>query len=358
MTAITVADRRPADALGHDTARRLSAFKPTGRLHLGNYLGALRPMVSAQSAASVADSVVMIADLHALTEEHNPAQLRQLTTEVLATLLAGGVDPTATLCYVQSDVPEHAELHYLLECATGYGEAARMIQFKERSANRQHVRLSLLTYPILMAADILLHDADEVPVGDDQTQHVELARDVANRFNTRYGRTFVVPRAVNPPLAARVMDLADPTGKMGKSSASDLGLIYLLDAPDVIRRKVSRAVTDTDTEVAYDPHRRPGVANLLEILAACENAQPTVVATRFASYADLKEAVSEAIVDILRPVRHRYDEIVAQSATLADPTNVAGSDFLDMVRRSGAERARERASRTLRRAKYAIGLST
>jgi tryptophanyl-tRNA synthetase len=154
------------------------------------------------------------------------------------------------------------------------------------------------------------------------------------------------------------MDLADPTGKMGKSSASDLGLIYLLDAPDVVRRKVSRAVTDTDTEVAYDPDRRPGVANLLEILAACEDAQPTVVATRFASYADLKEAVSEAIVDILRPVRHRYDEIVAQSATLAEPTNVAGSDFLDMVRRSGAERARERASRTVRRAKYAIGLST
>ncbi len=295
MTATTVADRRSADALAHGTARRLSAFKPTGRLHLGNYLGALRPMVSAQSAvdsaasggsAGVADSVVMIADLHALTEEHNPAQLRELTAEVLATLLAAGVDPTATLCYVQSDVPEHAELHYLLECATGYGEAARMIQFKERSASRQHVRLSMLTYPVLMAADILLHDADEVPVGDDQTQHVELARDVANRFNTRYGRTFVVPRAVNPPLAARVMDLADPTGKMGKSSASDLGLIYLLDDPDAIRRKVSRAVTDTGTEVAYDPARRPGVANLLEILAACEDAQPADVAARFDSYAD------------------------------------------------------------------------
>ncbi len=355
MTATTVADRRSPDPFTQDTARRLSAFKPTGRLHLGNYLGALRPMASAQTtvdsdasagSANVADSVVMIADLHALTEEHNPAQLRQLTSEVLATLLAAGIDPTATLCYVQSDVPEHAELHYLLECATGYGEAARMIQFKERSATRQHVRLSLLTYPVLMAADILLHDADEVPVGDDQTQHVELARDVANRFNTRYGRTFVVPRAVNPTLGARVMDLADPTGKMGKSSASDLGLIYLLDAPDDVRRKVSRAVTDTGADVAHDPDRRPGVANLLEILAACEGAQPAVVASRFRSYADLKEAVSEAIVDILRPVRHRYDEIVAEK------------DFLDTVRRRGAERARERAARTVRRAKYAIGLST
>ncbi len=174
---------------------------------------------------------MMIVDLHALTVEHDPRRLRALTAELLATLLACGVDPDRALCYVQSDVPEHAQLHYLLECATGYGEAARMIQFREKSRTEQHVRLSLLTYPVLMAADILLHDAAEVPVGDDQTQHIELARDVANRFNTRYGRTFVVPRAVNPPVAARVMDLTDPTGKMGKSAASDAGTILLLDEP-------------------------------------------------------------------------------------------------------------------------------
>jgi tryptophanyl-tRNA synthetase len=187
------------------TGRRLSGFKPTGQLHLGNYLGAIRPMVDAQGRT---DSVVMIADLHALTVEHDPTRLRQLTNNVLATLLASGVDPKTTLCYLQSDVPEHAELHYLLECATGYGEAARMIQFKELQQRPGHVRLSLLTYPVLMAADILLHDVDEVPVGDGQTQHIELARDVANRFNTRYGARSSCP-AVNP-VAARVMTRDPP----------------------------------------------------------------------------------------------------------------------------------------------------
>ena len=191
--------------------RRLTGFKPTGRLHLGNYLGAVRPVIESQD---ITQSIVMIVDLHALTIEHDPDRLRLLTTEMLATTLACGVDPTRALCYVQSDVPEHAELHYLLECATGYGEAARMIQFRQKASGPDPVRLSLLTYPVLMAADILLHDADEVPVGEDQRQHVELARDVANRFNTRYGRTFVVPRAVNPPVAARVMDLQETATKL------------------------------------------------------------------------------------------------------------------------------------------------
>ena len=324
------------------TVRRLSGFKPTGRLHLGNYLGAIRPMVDAQVGT---ESIVMIADLHAMTVEHDPARLRQVTTEVTATLLACGVDPDTSLCYVQSDVPEHAELHYLLECVTGYGEAARMIQFRQRSAGSDQVRLSLLTYPVLMAADVLLHDADEVPVGDDQTQHVELARDVANRFNTRYGRTFVVPRAVKPGLAARVMDLTDPTGKMGKSTAtSDGGLIHLLDEPDLVRRKVSRAVTDPGPDVVYDPDHKPGVSNLLEILAACERDQPDVVALRFTSYAELKEAVADSIVDTLRPVRERYAQLVA------DPSHLAA------VRRDGTERARDRAAATVYRAKQAIGL--
>jgi tryptophanyl-tRNA synthetase len=321
----------------------LSGFKPTGRLHLGNYLGAIRPMLEAQETT---ESIVMIGDLHALTVEHDPARLRQLTAEILATLLAAGVDPAKALCYVQSDVPEHAELHYLLECATGYGEAARMIQFKQKSTGPDPVRLSLLTYPVLMAADILLHDTDEVPVGDDQTQHVELARDVANRFNTRYGRTFVVPKAVNPAVAARVMDLADPMGKMGKSSASDSGLIYLLDGPDAIRRKVSRAVTDPGNEVSYDPYRKPGISNLLEIVAGCEHDQPDVVALRFDGYAELKNAVAQTIVDTLGPIQRRYADL------LAEPS------YLDSVRREGAERASDRAAQTVRRAKYAIGLTT
>jgi tryptophanyl-tRNA synthetase len=324
------------------TARRLSGFKPTGRLHLGNYLGAIRPMLDSQGQT---DAIVMIVDLHALTVEHDPRRLRTLTAEMLATTLACGVDPDEALCYVQSDVTEHAELHYLLECATGYGEAARMIQFRQKVSGPDPIRLSLLTYPVLMAADILLHDADEVPVGEDQRQHVELARDVANRFNTRYGRTFVVPRAVNPPIAARVLDLADPAGKMGKSTASDAGLIYLLDKPDVVRRKVSRAVTDGGSEVTYDPYRKPGVSNLLEILAACERDQPDVAALRFTSYGELKEELTQSIVDTLTPIQRRYAELTADRG------------HLDRVRRNGAERARERAADTVRRAKEAIGLT-
>jgi tryptophanyl-tRNA synthetase len=324
------------------TVRRLSGFKPTGRLHLGNFLGAIRPVLDSQDRT---DSIVMIVDLHALTAEHDPQRLRALTTEMLATTLACGIDPDSTLCYVQSDVPEHAQLHYLLECATGYGEAARMIQFRTKAAGPDPVRLSLLTYPVLMAADILLHDADEVPVGEDQRQHVELARDVANRFNTRYGRTFVVPKAVNPAVAARVMDLADPTGKMGKSSDSEAGLIYLLDKPDVVRRKVGRAVTDAGTEVTYDPYRKPGVSNLLEILAACERDQPDVAALRFTNYGALKEELTQTIVDTLAPVQRRHAELMADRG------------YLDQIRRNGAERARDRATATLDRAKHAIGLA-
>jgi tryptophanyl-tRNA synthetase len=322
--------------------RRLSGFKPTGRLHLGNLLGAIRPMIEAQQTT---DSVIMIADLHALTVEHDPQRLRALTAELLATMLAAGIEANTTVCYVQSDVAQHAELHYLLECSTGYGEAARMIQFRQKAAGPEPVRLSLLTYPVLMAADILLHDADEVPVGEDQSQHIELARDVANRFNTRYGRTFVVPRGVQPPIAARIMDLADPAGKMGKSSTSESGLIYLLDRPDTIRRKIARAVTDGAGDVTYDPYRKPGVSNLLEILAACERDQPDVAALRLDSYSELKEAVTQAIVDTVAPIQARYADLVGDAR------------FLDEVRRDGADRVRERAADTIYRAKQAIGLA-
>ncbi|HEX6869521.1 MAG TPA: tryptophan--tRNA ligase, partial [Micromonosporaceae bacterium] len=213
-----------------------------------------------------------------------------------------------------------------------------------RSAQQDSVRLSLLTYPVLMAADILLYDIDEVPVGEDQNQHVELARDVSNRFNTRYGQTFVVPRAVLPDVAARVMDLTDPAGKMGKTGASEAGVVYLLDPPDLVYRKVMRAVTDPGNEVAYDPHRKPGVANLLEILAGLERGQPDLIAGRFSSYAELKEATAHAIVDALTPIQERYADLVANP------------ERLDRIRRHGAERARARAAENVRRAKRAIGL--
>ena len=191
-------------------SRRLTGFTPSGDLHLGNYIGAIRPIVTEQA---IADTVVLVSDLHALTLDHEPADVRRRTLEFATLLLAAGADPGACLFMVQSHVPEHAELHYLLECATGYGEAQRMIQFKEKARRQQQVRVSLLTYPVLMASDILLYDTEEVPVGEDQSQHVELARDVAIRFNHRYGPTFTLPKAINPPVAARIMDLAKPTAR-------------------------------------------------------------------------------------------------------------------------------------------------
>ncbi|MFD0742231.1 tryptophan--tRNA ligase [Phytohabitans flavus] len=243
---------------------------------------------------------------------------------------------------MQSQVPEHAELHFLLECATRYGEAHRMIQFKERSSNRGS-RLSLLTYPVLMAADILLHDTAEVPVGEDQRQHVELARDVASRFNTHYGQTFVVPRAVNPEVAARVMDLSDPTAKMSKTSGAP-GTLFLLDPPEVIERKVMRAVTDSGDTVSYEPETRPGVANLLEIIAGCTGGSPAALASGFASYGALKRAVAEAVIGTVRPVQARFAELSR------DP------GYVRRVLADGAEQARDVTAETVHRARRALGL--
>jgi tryptophanyl-tRNA synthetase len=322
-------------------SRRLTGFTPSGDLHLGNYVGAIRPIVAEQGAT---DTVVFVSDLHALTLDHQPADVRRRTLEFATLLLAAGTDPETSLFLVQSHVPEHTELHYLLECVTGYGEAQRMIQFKEKARRQEHVRTSLLTYPILMAADILLYDTDEVPVGEDQSQHVELARDVAARFNSRYGTTFTLPKAVNPAVAARIMDLTEPTAKMSKSASSAAGSLRLLDDPDVLRRKVMRAVTDTDGEVAYDPDRQPGVSNLLSILAACTGAEPETLAGQFDRYGDLKQAVADAVVATLAPVRDRYRELSG------DPDRVRS------VLRTGAARAREQAGRKVRQAEAAIGL--
>jgi tryptophanyl-tRNA synthetase len=326
--------------------RRLTGIKPTGHLHLGNYLGAIRPMVEAQTdpAAGATHSVVAVVDLHALTVEHRPHEVRSLTLEQATVLLAAGVDPRRTTLFVQSQVPEHTELHYLLECTTGYGEAQRMIQFKQKADAQRHVRLSLLTYPVLMTADILLHDTDEVPVGDDQRQHLELARGVAERFNNRYGDTFTVPRGVNPPFAARIMDLADPTIKMEKSAADGAGVIYLLDPPDAVRRKVKRAVTDSDGEVRYDPDSKPGVSNLLEILAACTGSTPDEAERGIGSYTRLKTTVADVVIDALAPLQRRH------RALARDPGQVRE------VLAAGAASTRERAGATVARARRAIGL--
>ncbi|MGY5105957.1 tryptophan--tRNA ligase [Streptomyces sp. 900105245] len=326
--------------------RVFSGIKPTGHVTLGNYLGAMRRW--AQVDQHRADSLFCIVDLHALTVDHDPARVRRLSRQAAMLLLATGLDPEVCTVYLQSHVDEHTRLSYLLECVATDGEMRRMVQYKEKAARERErggsVRLSLLTYPVLMAADILAFGTDEVPVGDDQVQHVELARDVAVRFNQRYGHTFVVPRATRPGVAARVMNLQDPTSKMGKSEDSGPGIVYLLDEPDVVRKKVMRAVTDSGRDVVYDRESRPGVANLLEILAACTDGDPEALAGAYASYGALKKDTAEAVVEILRPVRARHRELCA------DPAHVEG------VLRDGARRAREMARPTVDAAYRAIGL--
>ncbi|MGK5631215.1 tryptophan--tRNA ligase [Streptomyces sp. URMC 123] len=327
--------------------RIFSGVKPTGHLTLGNYLGAVRQWVREDQHR--ADALFCVVDLHALTVEHDPARVRRLSRQAATLLLASGLDPRLCTLFVQSHVDEHTRLSYLLECTATDGEMRRMIQYKEKTARERarggSVRLSLLTYPVLMAADILAYGAHEVPVGDDQTQHVELTRDLAVRFNQRYGQVFTVPRATRPSVAARVMDLQDPTSKMGKSHADTAGIVYLLDEPDVVRRKVLRAVTDSGTSVEYDPEGRPGVANLLEVLAACSGGgRPEELAAEYDSYGALKKDTAEAVVEVLRPVRERHAELVA------DPS------YVDGVLRAGAERARGLARPLVDRAHEAVGL--
>ena len=247
-------------------ARVLSGIQPTGDIHLGNYLGAVRNWVDDQHTQ---DSYFCVVDLHAITVPRDPAELRAKTLELTLLLVAAGLDPDVCTLFVQSHVHEHAELSWILECVASMGELRRMTQFKEKAKDgEESARVGLFTYPVLQAADILLYDADRVPVGEDQRQHLELCRDIALRFNHRYGETFVVPEAVLPKVGARIMDLQKPTAKMSKSADSPQGTVLVLDEPDVIARKFKRAVTDTGTEVVFDPEKKPGVANLLAILAA------------------------------------------------------------------------------------------
>ncbi|MEA2931772.1 MAG: tryptophanyl-tRNA synthetase [Actinomycetota bacterium] len=322
-------------------ARVLSGIKPTGRVHLGNYLGALRHWVAEQHEA---DSFYTVVDLHALTVEHDPAELRERTLELVRVLVALGLDPDVCTLFVQSHVAEHAQLGWLMEATVSDGELRRMIQFKEKSRGKESVRVALLTYPALMAADILLYDADRVPVGEDQRQHLELARDLAVRFNHHYGETFVVPEATVPTVGARIMDLQEPTSKMGKSSESGQGTVYLLDPPDEVAKKIRRAVTDTGSEVRYDVAEKPGVSNLLSILGAATGRTPQQAAEGYARYGPLKADTAEAVVELLRPVQERYQELAA------DP-GATGA-----ILRKGAQKAEQVASATLARAQRAIGL--
>ncbi|MDH6568642.1 tryptophanyl-tRNA synthetase [Streptomyces sp. SAI-117] len=326
--------------------RVFSGVKPTGHLTLGNYLGAMRQWAAVDQHR--AESLFCIVDLHALTVDHDPARVRRLSRQAATLLLASGLDPELCTVFVQSHVDEHARLSYVLECVATDGEMRRMIQYKEKAARERtrggSVRLSLLTYPVLMAADILAYGADEVPVGDDQAQHVELTRDLAVRFNQRYGYTFVVPRATVPSVGARVMNLQEPSSKMGKSDDSGPGIVYLLDEPDVVRKKVMRAVTDSGRDVVYDREARPGLANLLEILASCTGGNPSELSGVYESYGALKKDTAEAVVEVLRPVQEKHKELCA------DPGYVEG------VLRDGAERARAMSRPTVDAAYRAIGL--
>jgi tryptophanyl-tRNA synthetase len=321
--------------------RVLSGIAPSGDFTLGNYLGALRHWVTFQDHS---DAFYCVVDLHALTNDIDPAVLRRNTRDAALNLLAVGLDPLRCAVFVQSHVPEHTRLTWLLECTATMGELRRMTQFKEKSEGNESVRAGLFTYPVLMAADILLYAADEVPVGDDQRQHLELARELAVRFNHRYGETFRVPEAAIPGTAARVMDLQHPQRKMSKSVESPLGTIGLLDSAEEITRKVKKAVTDTDGEVRYDRAAKPGVANLLELLAGATGRTPQEVAAGYARYGDLKRDVAEALGELLRPVRLR------RAALEEDPA------YLESVLAEGAATAHAVAARTYAAAADAMGL--
>jgi tryptophanyl-tRNA synthetase len=321
--------------------RVLSGIAPSGDFTLGNYLGALRHWVTFQDDN---EAFYCVVDLHALTTEIDPAVLRRNSLDAACNLLAVGLDPERSTLFVQSHVPEHTQLTWLLECTATWGELRRMTQFKEKSEGHETVRAGLFTYPVLMAADILLYAAEAVPVGDDQRQHLELARELAVRFNNRYGLTFTVPEAAIPGAAARVMDLQHPERKMSKSVESPLGTIGLLDSPEEITRKVRKAVTDTDGEVRYDRAAKPGLANLLELLAAASGRTPQEVATGYTRYGDLKADVAEALVELLRPVRARRTDLDGDLS------------FVQEVLAAGAAKAHEVAAVTYGRAADAMGL--
>ncbi|MEU8787250.1 tryptophan--tRNA ligase [Streptomyces sp. NPDC048637] len=318
---------------------KLSGITPSGTAHLGNYLGAIRRWAT----RSEPEDLYFVSNMHAMTTKHSAEELRLLTSHQLAVLVAAGV-PKEQL-FVQSDLMrEHMALAWILECTCTFGEARRMIQFKEKSQGSASVRLGLLTYPVLMAADILLHGTARVPVGEDQNQHVELARTLARRFNTDYGEVFVVPEAVLPEAGARVRSLSDPSRKMSKSISDDGGTVYVLDEPDVIRRKFRRAMTDSRNEVRYAPDEQPGVANLLDILAACQDSTPEHVIQGIGSYRDLKEAAAEAVVTTLSPVRERALELLEDKVELAQ------------IRQEGADHARKRSEERLNQAIFLAGL--
>ena len=323
--------------------RIFSGIQPTGRKHLGNYIGAIAQYVAGQDRG---EAIYCVVDLHATTVAFDPAELRELTYDTAAILLAAGLDPERCILFRQSDVTEHTELAWLLTAVTAYGDLQRMTQFKEKSAKqRELVSAGLFVYPVLMAADVLAYRTDEVPVGEDQRQHLELMRDIAIRFNSRFGEQFVVPDARIPEVGARIMDLQDPTSKMSTTSSSEEGLVFVLDEPEQIERKFKRAVTDSG-EGVYRAADKPGVTNLIDILAAVRGVRPTEIEREFSGvrYGDFKGVVASSVIDYLAPVKERYGELRADHAAL------------ESILAAGAERARAIASVTLADVRGAMGV--
>ncbi|MFF4763596.1 tryptophan--tRNA ligase [Streptomyces sp. NPDC001292] len=328
-----------------DRPRVLSGIQPTaGSFHLGNYLGAVRQWVALQESH---DAFYMLADLHAITVTQDPAELRANTRVAAAQLLAAGLDPDRCTLFVQSHVSEHAQLAWVMNCLTGFGEAGRMTQFKDKSAKQGTDRTSvgLFTYPILQVADILLYQANEVPVGEDQRQHIELTRDLAERFNGRFGQTFTVPDAYILKETAKIYDLQEPTIKMSKSASTPKGLVNLLDDPKATAKKVKSAVTDTDTVVRYDPETKAGVSNLLTIYSTLTGAGIGELEEKYAGkgYGALKTDLAEVMVEFVTPYRERTQQY------LDDP------ETLDSILAKGAEKARTVAAETLSQAYDRVG---
>jgi tryptophanyl-tRNA synthetase len=328
--------------------RIFSGIQPTGRKHLGNYIGAIRQYVEGQDRAvgHGGDAIFCIVDLHAISVAYDPAELRERLYDTTAILIAAGLDPDRCILFRQSDVEEHTELCWLLSAVTAHGDLNRMHQFKDKSAKqRELVSAALFFYPVLMAADVLAHKATEVPVGDDQRQHIELMREIARRFNERFGEVLVEPEGRIPEVGGRVMDLQEPTAKMSTTGGREPGTIFVLEEPDAVRKKVMSAVTDSGSEVVRGKGKE-GIANLIEILSVVRGTGPAEVEREFdgSGYGDFKKAVAEAVVDYLSPVRERYAELRADQPEL------------ERILAAGAEKARLSAAGTLAEVREAMGV--
>ncbi len=324
--------------------RIFSGIQPTGDKHLGNYIGGFRQYAATQEQG---EGFFCIVDLHSITVDYDPQDLHDRTLDLFAMLIATGLDPDRSVVFAQSHVTAHAEASWLLSAVASYGQLGRMTQFKDKSERRDFVSAGLFTYPVLMAGDILLYQTDIVPIGDDQRQHLELARDIAERFNARFGATFVVPRGVYPEVGARIMDLQEPTRKMSTTGGTEQGTVRLLDEPDVIRKKVRSAVTDSGREVRRGDDKR-GITNLIDILSVATGRTPgeIEVAYEHTGYGPFKTDVAEAVVEMVAPVRERYLELRADEAELM------------RLLEAGAERARAAAAPTLRAMYERMGFVT